>query len=125
MTNSAAGRVERRERGCDACVARVAMDGYPGLARSRDSVAQCPKGEAQERRVLAFPLLRSWQKLRFLPAETKLMSDKRAGARLVDRRSTRRVPSRDGMAQKAPQATFSNELGPPHLNREAHVDDTR
>src|SRR5882672_3756320 len=27
-------------------------NGYPGLARSRDSVAQCPKGEAQERRVL-------------------------------------------------------------------------
>jgi hypothetical protein len=26
--------------------------------------------------------------------ETKLMSDKRAGARLVDRRSTRRVPSK-------------------------------
>src|SRR5260370_18958091 len=51
MTNSAAGRVERRERGCDACVARVAMDGYPGLARSRDSVAQCRQGEALERRV--------------------------------------------------------------------------
>jgi hypothetical protein len=39
------------------------------------------------------------------------MAHKRAGARLVDRRSTRRVPSRDGMAQKAPQATFSNGLG--------------
>src|ERR1700675_1363321 len=38
------------------------------------------------------------------------MSDKRAGARLVDRRSTRRVPSREGQAQKAPQATFSNGL---------------
>jgi hypothetical protein len=36
---------------------------------------------------LHFPLLRSWQKPRFLPAETKLMSE------------------------KAPQATFSNELG--------------
>jgi hypothetical protein len=36
---------------------------------------------------LDFPLLRSWQKPRFLPAETKLMSE------------------------KAPQATFSNELG--------------
>src|SRR5258708_13700544 len=59
---------------------------------------------------LHFPLLRSWQKPRFLPAETKLMSDKRAGARLVDRRSTRRVASREGQAQKAPQATFSNEL---------------
>src|SRR6266853_70566 len=35
---------------------------------------------------LHFPLLRSWQKRRFLPAETKLMSE------------------------KAPQATFSNEL---------------
>src|SRR5450631_2305945 len=35
---------------------------------------------------LHFPLLRSWQKPRFLPAETKLMSE------------------------KAPQATFSNEL---------------
>src|SRR5258708_39271557 len=34
-----------------------------------------------------FALLRSWQKPRFLPAETKLMSE------------------------KAPQATFSNELG--------------
>jgi len=50
---------------------------------------------------LAFPLQRSWQKPRFLPAETKLMS------------------------KKAPQATFSNELGPAHGNREAHVDDTR
>src|SRR5258708_10562683 len=83
---------------------------------------------------LRFLLLRSWQKPRFLPAETKLVSDKRAGARLVDRRSTRRVrsrdgqahkragahlverrstrrvPSREGQAQKAPQATFSNEL---------------
>jgi hypothetical protein len=62
------------------------------------------------------------------------MSDKRAGARLVDRRSTRRVPSRgethcvervarmgtlglraagiaerNGQAQKAPQATFSKQ----------------
>ena len=27
--------------GCDACVARVTMDGHPGLARSRDSAAQC------------------------------------------------------------------------------------
>jgi hypothetical protein len=36
---------------------------------------------------LHFPLLRSWQKPRFLPAETKLMSE------------------------KAPQATFSNEQG--------------
>src|SRR5882757_4668828 len=41
-----------------------------------------------------FPVLRSWQKPRFLPAQTKLMSDKRAGARLVDRRSTRRASSR-------------------------------
>ncbi len=28
------------------------------------------------------------------------------------------------MSEKAPQATFSNELGPAHGNREAHVDDT-
>jgi hypothetical protein len=35
---------------------------------------------------LRFPLLRSWQKPRFLPAETKLVSE------------------------KAPQATFSNKL---------------
>jgi hypothetical protein len=35
------------------------------------------------------PLLRSWQKPRFLPAETKLMSE------------------------KAPQATFSNGLDAP------------
>jgi carbon-monoxide dehydrogenase medium subunit len=48
VTNSAGSRVERRAGGCDASVARVAMDGYPGLARSRDSVAQCPQGEAQE-----------------------------------------------------------------------------
>jgi hypothetical protein len=33
-----------------------------------------------------FPLVRSWQKRRFLPAETKLMSE------------------------KAPQATFSDEI---------------
>jgi hypothetical protein len=38
---------------------------------------------------LHFPLLRSWQKRRFLPAETKLMSE------------------------KAPQATFSNGLDAP------------
>src|SRR5260221_3442784 len=38
------------------------------------------------------------------------MSDKRAGARLVDRRASRRVPSREGQAQEAQQATFSNEL---------------
>src|SRR6266478_6391442 len=51
-TKSAGSRLERRERGCDACVARVAMEGHPGLARSRDSVAQCPGGgEAQERRI--------------------------------------------------------------------------
>src|SRR6266436_3551024 len=55
-------------------------------------------------------LLRSRQKPRFLPAETKLMSDKRAGARLDGQRSARRVPSRDGKAQKAPQATFSSRL---------------
>jgi carbon-monoxide dehydrogenase medium subunit len=48
VTDSAEGRVEGRVRGCDASVARVAMDGYPGLARSRDSVAQCPQGEAHE-----------------------------------------------------------------------------
>ena len=64
-----------------------------------------------------FPLLRSWQKPRFLPAETKLMSDKRAGARLVDRRSTRRVPSREGQAQKAPQATFSNKQEQAYYSR--------
>jgi hypothetical protein len=46
----------------------------------------------------------------FCRRRTKLMSDKRAGARLVDRRSTRRVPSRDGQAQKRPQASFSNGL---------------
>jgi hypothetical protein len=55
---------------------------------------------------LDFPLLRSWQKPRFLPAETKLMSDKRAGARLVDRRSTRRVPSRDGQGTKSAAGDF-------------------
>jgi hypothetical protein len=59
------------------------------------------RGAARNLSDLHFPLLRSWQKRRFFargaqPAETKLMSDKRAGARLVDRRSTRRVPSRDG-----------------------------
>src|SRR5258705_3753504 len=45
--------------GRNACVARVTMDGHPGLARSRDSVAQCPQGEAQERRVLASRLRRA------------------------------------------------------------------
>ena len=38
------------------------------------------------------------------------MSDKFAGANLDDRRSARRVPARDRPAQKAPQATFSNQL---------------
>src|SRR6266702_6579782 len=38
------------------------------------------------------------------------MSDTRAGARLDARRSDRRVPSRDGQAQKRPQASFSNGL---------------
>jgi hypothetical protein len=36
-------------------------------------------GEAQERRVLAFSLLRSRQKRRFLPAETKLIRKSAAG----------------------------------------------
>ncbi len=31
-------------QGCDACVARVAMEGHPGLARSRDCVAQWVHG---------------------------------------------------------------------------------
>src|ERR1700677_1022181 len=30
----------RSLHGCDACVARVTRDGHPGLARSRDCVAQ-------------------------------------------------------------------------------------
>ena len=38
--------------GCDACVARVAMDGHPGLARSRDCAAQCP-GPTMSRRTPA------------------------------------------------------------------------
>jgi hypothetical protein len=41
----------------------------------------------QESQQLGYPPQRSWQKRRFLPAETKLMSE------------------------KAPQATFSNEPG--------------
>jgi hypothetical protein len=31
----------REKHGRDACVARVAMDGHSGLARSRDCAAQC------------------------------------------------------------------------------------
>ena len=31
----------REKHGRDACVARGAMDGHPGLARSRDCAAQC------------------------------------------------------------------------------------
>jgi hypothetical protein len=31
----------REKHGRDACVARVARDGHPGLARSRDCAAQC------------------------------------------------------------------------------------
>ncbi|HMK84868.1 MAG TPA: hypothetical protein VK437_02825 [Steroidobacteraceae bacterium] len=31
----------REKHGRDACVARVAMNGHPGLARSRDCAAQC------------------------------------------------------------------------------------
>src|SRR5712671_5079930 len=50
------------------------------------------------------------QKPRLLPAETQPRSDKFAGANLADRRSARRVPARDGQAQKAPQATFSHRL---------------
>src|SRR5256886_4418449 len=52
----------------------------------------------------------SRQKPRLLPAETQPRSDKFAGANLADRRSARRVPARDGQAQKAPQATFSHRL---------------
>src|SRR5580700_4578564 len=55
---------------------------------------------------LYFPLLRSWQKPRFLPAQTKLMSDKRAGARLVDRRSTRRAPAGDERRKKRRRRLF-------------------
>src|SRR5215471_9015930 len=47
---------------------------------------------------------------RLLPAKTKPQSDKFAGSNLDDRRSARRVPARDGPAQKAPQATFSHRL---------------
>src|ERR1700720_3070472 len=65
----------------------------------RAFVGEKPRARMRAHR-FEFPLLRSWQKPRFLPAETKLMSDKRAGARLVDRRSTRWVPSRDGQAHK-------------------------
>jgi hypothetical protein len=48
---------------------------------------QCLPAPPRNLSDLHFPLLRSWQKPRFLPAETQLMSE------------------------KAPQATFSNELG--------------
>jgi hypothetical protein len=34
------GGFSRSPQGRDACVARVAMDGHPGLARSRDCAAQ-------------------------------------------------------------------------------------
>ncbi len=34
------GRFARSRQGSNACVRRVAMDGYPGLARSKDCVAQ-------------------------------------------------------------------------------------
>src|ERR1700731_3429937 len=45
-----------------------------------------------------------------LPAANELTSDKRAGARLDDRRSARRVPARDGRAQKRQPASFSYGL---------------
>ena len=38
----------RETHGRDACVARVAMDGHPGLARSRDCAAQCFSRSLQE-----------------------------------------------------------------------------
>jgi hypothetical protein len=52
------------------------------VARSLNTYALSPRNLSD----LRFALLRSWQKRRFLPAETKLMSE------------------------KAPQATFSSEL---------------
>src|ERR1700738_1388124 len=45
------GRRMRRtgDQGRNACVARVAMDGHPGLARSRDSAAQwSPRAYAEQ-----------------------------------------------------------------------------
>jgi hypothetical protein len=70
------------------------------------------RGAARNLSGLHFPLLRSWQKRRFLPAETKLMSDKRArsafGRPEVDPKGAVQGGTE---AQKAPQATFSNELG--------------
>ena len=57
-------------------------------------------------------LTRSCQKPRFLPAETKLVSDKRAGARLVDGRSTRRAPARTERRKKRRRRLFlMNEGG--------------
>jgi hypothetical protein len=58
-----------RQHGCD----------RQGVALAKSRAHGCAR--------IDFPLLRSWQKPRFLPAETKLMSE------------------------KAPQATFSNEQG--------------
>src|ERR1019366_2313995 len=67
------------------CVREFAFDSrLPAAPRRR------PAGREWGPRSLSnlrFPLLRNWQKPRFLPAETKLMSE------------------------KAPQATFSDELG--------------
>ena len=45
--SESAESVSHSPQGCDACVARVAMEGHPGLARSRDCVAQWIHGGAE------------------------------------------------------------------------------
>src|ERR1700692_1649334 len=112
---------------CESFRARTSAPSSPPGLKRLPGLRSINHGTVQPAKVA--PFARGAQ-----PAVTELMSDKRAGtrlvhrrstrrvpsmdgqahkragARLVDRRSTRRVPSRDGQGQKAPQATFSNEV---------------
>src|SRR5450631_3303387 len=90
---------------------------------------------------LRFPLLRSWQKPRFLPAETKLMSEKAPQTTFSNEPrslSDLRFPLLRSwqkprflsaetklMSEKAPQATFSNEQGSRSYAAGCHSASTR
>src|SRR5215469_7550210 len=110
---SGAGRV--RSGGPAASGRRRPRD---GSAAPRELAARIPVCPRRRRATLTpcrtrrrqTPAMSSRQKSRLLPAKTKRLSDKFAGANLADRRSARRVPAEDRPAQKAPQATFSHRL---------------
>src|SRR5258708_3371541 len=88
--SSSEGTFAGRGSSIRVCSRSVSFAANPGSAAAAARTASAPQAtfsnEPRKLSDLRFLLLRSWQKPRFLPAETKLVSE------------------------KAPQATFSNEL---------------